>query len=98
MKVACLQFAPEVGKVEENVARAEKVLQNTHLPDDLDWLVLPELAFTGMSACRGQRAEGRGRSTEHRARGSGCRIHKNAVRAVCIKPSPQPCPQNHTPR
>jgi protein N-terminal amidase len=57
MKVACLQFAPEVGKVEENIARAEKVLQNTHLPDDLDWLVLPELAFTGMSAYRGLRTE-----------------------------------------
>ncbi|CBY01150.1 hypothetical protein IAQ61_012032 [Plenodomus lingam] len=47
MKVACLQFAPEVGKVQSNIERAEKLLQSTHIPSDLDWLVLPELAFSG---------------------------------------------------
>lgn len=47
MKVACLQFAAEVGKVQENVARADSILADTQLPSDLDWLVLPELAFTG---------------------------------------------------
>jgi protein N-terminal amidase len=47
MKIACLQFAPEVGKVQENVRRADAILQNTQIPTDLDWLVLPELAFSG---------------------------------------------------
>ena len=47
MRVACLQFAPEVGKVQENLARADNILSGTQLPSDLDWLVLPELAFTG---------------------------------------------------
>jgi hypothetical protein len=48
MKVALLQFAPEVGKVKENIERADEMLQETKLPADLDWLVLPEMAFTGM--------------------------------------------------
>jgi protein N-terminal amidase len=47
MKIACLQFAPEVGKVQENIRRADTILQNTQIPSDLDWLVLPELAFSG---------------------------------------------------
>ncbi|KAH7348045.1 carbon-nitrogen hydrolase [Pyrenochaeta sp. MPI-SDFR-AT-0127] len=47
MKVACLQFAPEVGLVQENIRRADNILQNTRIPADLDWLVLPELAFSG---------------------------------------------------
>ncbi|OSS45426.1 hypothetical protein B5807_10173 [Epicoccum nigrum] len=47
MRVACLQFAPEVGKVQENIARADNILSGTQLPSDIDWLVLPELAFTG---------------------------------------------------
>jgi protein N-terminal amidase len=47
MKVACLQFAPEVGQVTQNIQRAEGILQNTRIPNDLDWLILPELAFTG---------------------------------------------------
>lgn len=47
MKIACLQFAPEVGRVKENIERADKILQNTRIPPDLDWLVLPELAFSG---------------------------------------------------
>ncbi|KAF2024930.1 carbon-nitrogen hydrolase [Setomelanomma holmii] len=47
MKIACLQFAPEVGKVQENIQRADTILRNTRIPADLDWLVLPELAFSG---------------------------------------------------
>jgi protein N-terminal amidase len=47
MKVACLQFAPEVGQVQSNIQRADQILQGTRIPPDLDWLVLPELAFTG---------------------------------------------------
>lgn len=47
MKVACLQFAPEVGRVPSNIARADALLQQTRIPGDLDWLVLPELAFSG---------------------------------------------------
>ena len=47
MRVACLQFAPEVGKVQDNLARADSILSGTQLPSDIDWLVLPELAFTG---------------------------------------------------
>lgn len=47
MKVACLQFAPEVGKVQENIARADSILLGAQLSFDVDWLVLPELAFTG---------------------------------------------------
>jgi predicted amidohydrolase len=54
MKVALLQFAPEVGKVKENIQRADEMLQETKLPVDLDWLVLPEMAFSGMCWPMGQ--------------------------------------------
>ncbi|KAF2272776.1 N-terminal asparagine amidohydrolase-like protein [Westerdykella ornata] len=47
MKVACLQFAPELGKVEENMRRADAILSQTVLPARLDWLILPEMAFSG---------------------------------------------------
>lgn len=47
MKVACLQFAPEVGQVKSNIQRADAILKATSLPTDLSWLILPELAFTG---------------------------------------------------
>lgn len=47
MKIACLQFAPELGQVEKNIQRANELLQNANLPARLDWLVLPELAFSG---------------------------------------------------
>ena len=46
MKIACLQFAPTVGDLEGNIARANAVLAE-QLPDGLDLLVLPELALTG---------------------------------------------------
>ena len=65
MKVACLQFAPEVGKVQENIARADSILLNAQLPFDIDWLVLPELAFTGKHSP--QRIE-----LEHVTRAGGC--------------------------
>ncbi|USP75805.1 hypothetical protein yc1106_03079 [Curvularia clavata] len=47
MKVACLQFAPEVGKVQDNIQRADSILKATQIPTDLAWLILPELAFSG---------------------------------------------------
>lgn len=49
MKIACLQFAPTIGNVNENIARANQVLVAADVKDgDLDLLVLPELALTGM--------------------------------------------------
>ncbi|KAI9661696.1 MAG: Carbon-nitrogen hydrolase [Bathelium mastoideum] len=47
MRLACLQFAPELGKVEGNIARANKILDETKDVSDIDILVLPELAFSG---------------------------------------------------
>ena len=46
MRIACLQFSPELGKTAENVARANVILEAAS-PQDIDLLVLPELAFTG---------------------------------------------------
>ncbi|OAR00589.1 hypothetical protein LLEC1_02142 [Akanthomyces lecanii] len=46
MRIACLQFAPQVGDVENNLNRADAVLSRAEI-GDLDLLVLPELAFTG---------------------------------------------------
>lgn len=50
MRIACLQFDPKVGEVDNNLNRADAVLGKVHpdLLDGLDLLVLPELAFTGM--------------------------------------------------
>jgi len=50
MKIACLQFAPVVGDVDNNLNRADSVLNKASVEDlaDLDLLVLPELAFSGM--------------------------------------------------
>lgn len=47
MRIGCLQFAPQVGDVNNNLNRADSVLSKAN-PDDLDLLVLPELAFSGM--------------------------------------------------
>ncbi|KAM4056155.1 carbon-nitrogen hydrolase [Hirsutella rhossiliensis] len=48
MKIACLQFAPQVGDVDNNLHRADAVLSRANPEDlDLDLLVLPEMAFTG---------------------------------------------------
>lgn len=50
MKIACLQFAPTVGDVDNNLNLADAVLDRASLDElsSLDLLVLPELAFTGM--------------------------------------------------
>ncbi|KAK4113817.1 carbon-nitrogen hydrolase [Canariomyces notabilis] len=49
MKIACLQFAPQVGDIDNNLNRADAVLSKASAEelDGLDLLVLPELAFTG---------------------------------------------------
>lgn len=46
MKIGCLQFGPKLGKVEENMRKADSLLETT-LPSELDLLVLPEMAFSG---------------------------------------------------
>ncbi|KAH8821719.1 carbon-nitrogen hydrolase [Xylogone sp. PMI_703] len=46
MLIACLQFAPEVGDVDNNLDRADAILSKAD-PKDIDLLVLPELAFSG---------------------------------------------------
>lgn len=46
MKIACLQFAPVLGDVDNNLTRADAVLAKANV-QDLDLLVLPELAFSG---------------------------------------------------
>ncbi|KAJ2987627.1 hypothetical protein NUW58_g4398 [Xylaria curta] len=46
MRIGCLQFAPQVGDIDNNLNRADAVLNRVN-PDNLDLLVLPELAFTG---------------------------------------------------
>ncbi|KAH6715419.1 carbon-nitrogen hydrolase [Leptodontidium sp. MPI-SDFR-AT-0119] len=51
MRIACLQFAPQVGDIENNLNRADAVLSRAN-PQNLDLLVLPELAFTGKRAPR----------------------------------------------
>ncbi|KAI8633272.1 hypothetical protein F5Y19DRAFT_295068 [Xylariaceae sp. FL1651] len=46
MRIGCLQFAPQVGDIDNNLNRADAVLSKAN-PEDLDLLVLPELAFAG---------------------------------------------------
>ena len=46
MRIACLQFNPKLGQVEDNISRAEALLAEVDTTN-LDLLVLPELAFTG---------------------------------------------------
>ncbi|OJD38823.1 carbon-nitrogen hydrolase [Diplodia corticola] len=50
MKIGCLQYAPEVGQLHTNMAKAN-VLIDDAIGDGrtagLDWLLLPELALTG---------------------------------------------------
>lgn len=55
MRIACAQFSPQVGDIDNNLNRADAVL-NKAKPEqleNLDLLVLPELAFTGMSIVQG---------------------------------------------
>ncbi|KAK5663013.1 hypothetical protein OQA88_6427 [Cercophora sp. LCS_1] len=49
MKIACLQFATRVGEIDNNLTRADAVLNKANVQDleGLDLLVLPELAFSG---------------------------------------------------
>ncbi|ROW06121.1 hypothetical protein VMCG_04645 [Cytospora schulzeri] len=49
MRIACLQFAPVVGDVDNNLNRADAVLQKVDADelDSLDLLVVPEMAFSG---------------------------------------------------
>jgi protein N-terminal amidase len=47
MKIACLQFAPELYEVQRNIQKADSILSSTQIPKDIDWIVLPELAFAG---------------------------------------------------
>ncbi|KAI0966630.1 carbon-nitrogen hydrolase [Xylaria arbuscula] len=47
MRIGCLQFAPQVGDIDDNLSRADAVLSRAD-PENLDLLVLPELAFAGM--------------------------------------------------
>lgn len=49
MRIACLQFAPQVGDIDNNLNRADAVLAKANQDDvdSLDLLVLPELAFSG---------------------------------------------------
>jgi protein N-terminal amidase len=55
MIVACLQFNPALGQVDDNLRKANDILRNTErfpqaaADDKPRWLVLPELAFTGYS-------------------------------------------------
>ncbi|PVH78587.1 carbon-nitrogen hydrolase [Cadophora sp. DSE1049] len=51
MRIACLQFAPQVGDVDNNLNRADAVLSKAN-PQNIDLLVLPELAFSGESGNR----------------------------------------------
>ncbi|KXX75285.1 Protein N-terminal amidase [Madurella mycetomatis] len=49
MKIGCLQFSPQVGDVSNNLTRADAVLSKADPREleDLDLLVLPEMAFSG---------------------------------------------------
>ena len=46
MRIGCLQFAPKLGQVEENIRKADFLLEGTSATE-LDLLVLPEMAFSG---------------------------------------------------
>ncbi|KAG5916711.1 hypothetical protein E4U42_007545 [Claviceps africana] len=46
MRIGCLQFAPQVGQVNDNISKADAILDAADL-EHLDLLVLPELAFSG---------------------------------------------------
>ena len=50
VRIGCLQFAPQVGDVDNNLNRADSVLNRANSVDldSLDLLVLPEMAFSGM--------------------------------------------------
>lgn len=47
MRIGCLQFAPVAGDVENNLNRADAIMSKAKI-EELDLLVLPEMAFSGM--------------------------------------------------
>jgi predicted amidohydrolase len=47
MRIGCLQFSPVNGDIDNNLSRADSVLSKAN-PDGLDFLVLPEMAFSGL--------------------------------------------------
>lgn len=47
MRIGCVQFAPRLGKVSENIDRVDALLSSSPQVEKLDFLVLPELALTG---------------------------------------------------
>ncbi|KAG5986605.1 hypothetical protein E4U43_005440, partial [Claviceps pusilla] len=46
MRIGCLQFAPQVGQINDNISKADAILETAD-PEQLDLLVLPEMAFSG---------------------------------------------------
>jgi predicted amidohydrolase len=54
MRIACAQYSPQVSDIDNNLTRADAVLHKAKPEqlEDLDLLVLPELAFTGKSTSR----------------------------------------------
>jgi protein N-terminal amidase len=46
MRIACLQFNPQLGNIAHNLKRAETIISRA-APVDLDLLILPEMAFSG---------------------------------------------------
>ncbi|KAL8794896.1 MAG: hypothetical protein Q9195_002608 [Heterodermia aff. obscurata] len=81
MRVACLQFAPELGKVQENIARANDLLKDLQ-PGSCDILVLPEMAFSGYNF---PSADAIGPFLELRGEGpSGAWAKEVAARLQCI--------------
>ncbi len=53
MRVACLQFDPHLGDVSYNISRAEHIIEDAAAQDlKLDLLILPELAFSGISCLK----------------------------------------------
>lgn len=49
MRIGCLQFSPQMAAIDDNLNRADAVLNRANPDDlaDLDILVLPAMAFTG---------------------------------------------------
>ncbi|KAI0050415.1 carbon-nitrogen hydrolase [Auriscalpium vulgare] len=46
LKIAVVQFSPKIGRVEENIRRAEKICADIQ-PRSVDLLCLPEMSFSG---------------------------------------------------
>lgn len=47
MRIACLQFSPQLGNLPANILRADTLLSSSPNLHNLDFLILPELALTG---------------------------------------------------